>query len=443
MRRSRESYLSLFSQYTDHSFSEDLARLSDLLDSHSEVNDWVLQDLADGKDARGSKGMSAEEVLRAAILKQIRQWSYRELEYHLRDSSDAEAFVRVRDGRRYSDSTLQANIKAIRPQTWERINRDVLLRIASKEGIEKGRQVRVDSTVAPTNIHYPRDSVLLEDCVRVLNRIREVIVSAGVRLPALKFSRKKARRLQLGILNSKDNDDRVSLYEALVVGVGDNFEQVTEYLRLATPKLGSENKHILRLQELQSLMSGIIAQTMTRVLDGKQYPSADKVVSIFESHTDVIVKSRRETEFGHKLFLTTGKSNMVIDCKIPDGNPSDASMFMDMLSSLRKIYAKPPRQIAADGGFASKENVSLAKAEGVKDVCFSKRVNLSVKELVKSEWVYEKLKAFRAGIESNISALKRSFGLGRVLWRGREGYDSYVWANIVAYNCMILAAAIG
>ena len=81
MRRSRESYLSLFGQYTEHSFSEDLARLSDLLDSHPEVNDWVLQDLADGKDTRGSKGMSAEEILRVAILKQIRQWSYRELEY--------------------------------------------------------------------------------------------------------------------------------------------------------------------------------------------------------------------------------------------------------------------------------------------------------------------------------------------------------------------------
>jgi len=72
-----------------------------------------------------------------------------------------------------------------------------------------------------------------------------------VRLPALKFSHKKARELQLGILNSKDNDDRVSLYEALVVGVGDNYEQVTEYLRLATPTLGFENSHILRLQELQ------------------------------------------------------------------------------------------------------------------------------------------------------------------------------------------------
>jgi len=131
MRRTKEPYLSLFSQYTEHSFSEDLARLSDLLDSHPEANDWVLQDLADGKDARGSKGMSAEEVLRAAILKQIRQWSYRELECHLRDSSDAEAFVRVREGRRYSDSTLQAKINAVRPQTWERINRAVLFRIAA------------------------------------------------------------------------------------------------------------------------------------------------------------------------------------------------------------------------------------------------------------------------------------------------------------------------
>lgn len=118
MRRSRELYLSLFGQYNEHSLCEDLARLSDLLDSQPQVNHWVIQDLADSKDARSSKGMSAEEVLRAAIHKQIRQWSYRELDYHLRDSSDAEAFVRVRDGRCYSDSTLQTNIKAIRFKLW-------------------------------------------------------------------------------------------------------------------------------------------------------------------------------------------------------------------------------------------------------------------------------------------------------------------------------------
>jgi len=441
MRVLREPQLSLFGQYTDHLFSEDLARLSELLDAHPEANDWVLHDLADGKDARGSKGMSAEEVLRAAILKQIRQWSYRELEYHLRDSSDAKAFVRVRDGQSYSDSTLQANIKSIRAQTWERINREVLLRIAASEGVEKGRQVRVDSTVAPTNIHHPRDSVLLEDCVRVLSRIRAAMVDCGVRLPVLKFSFKKARKLQLSILNARDADARLSFYEELVIGVGDNFAQIDQYIEAAGPRLGAENKHILRLQDLKSLISGIIAQTISRVIDGKKFPSTEKVVSIFESHTDVIVKSRRETEFGHKLFLTTGKSNMVLDCKIPDGNPSDASMFMEMVSSLKAIYEKAPRQIAADGGFASKSNVSLAKGAGIKDVCFSKRVNMTIKELAKSEWVYEKLKAFRAGIESNISALKRAFGLGRVLWKGRDGYDSYVWANIVAYNCVILSAA--
>ena len=80
MRLAREPHLSLFSQYTEHPFSEDLARLSSLFDAHPEVSEWVLADLANGTDERGAKGTSAEEVLRAALLKQIRQWSYRELE---------------------------------------------------------------------------------------------------------------------------------------------------------------------------------------------------------------------------------------------------------------------------------------------------------------------------------------------------------------------------
>jgi IS5 family transposase len=441
MRISREQHISLFCQYSDHAFSEDLSTLSKVLDRHPEVCDWVLGDLEAGTEGRGAKGMSAEEVVRAAILKQVHQWTYRELEYHLRDSKDAKAFVRLREGQAYATSTLQANIKGIRATTWERINREVLLVVAKEQKIENGRQVRVDSTVAPTNIHYPRDSRLLEDCIRVLNRIQKHLVAAGIPLPRLVFSYKKAKKLQLEIVNAKNEEERLPVYKTLIEGTGDDWNQIVDYLAVCEEYATLDNPHALRLMELHALMEGIIAQTISRVIDGKGVSAGEKVVSIFEDHTDVIVKSRRETEFGHKLFFTTGKSNLVLDCKIPNGNPADATMFMEMVQALKEIYKKPPRQISADGGFASIENVQNAKGAGIKDVCFTKRVTLKIEDLVKSSWVYEKLKAFRAGIESNISALKRAFGLGRVLWRGRDGYDSYVWTNIVAYNCVVLMAA--
>jgi len=117
------------------------------------------------------------------------------------------------------------------------------------------------------------------------------------------------------------------------------------------------------------------------------------------------VKSRRKVEFGHKIFLTTGKKNLVLDCQIELGNPSDAIKFIDLLNKQKEIYLRVPLQVSGDGGFSSQDNILQAKRLGVKDICFTKRCRLSIKEMVKSSYVYNKLKKFRAGIESNISAL--------------------------------------
>lgn len=137
MRRTREQQVSLFRQYSEHEFSEEMQKISDCLDRVPETLDAVLQDLANGKDSRGAKGMSAEEVLRAGILKQQNEWTYKELEFNLVDSASARAFVRVRNEPGYSDSCLQENIKKISSETWENLNRQ-LLRLAALDGIEKG-----------------------------------------------------------------------------------------------------------------------------------------------------------------------------------------------------------------------------------------------------------------------------------------------------------------
>jgi len=114
-------------------------------------------------------------------------------------------------------------------------------------------------------------------------------------------------------------------------------------------------------------------------------------------------------------------------------------LFTPLVKDQIDIFGRPPRQISADGGFASKENVTNAKGLGVKDVCFSKRCGLKIRDMVKSEWVFQKLRNFRAGIEANISVLKRAFGLTRTNWRGKQGFIAYVKSCVVAYNLTILA----
>jgi IS5 family transposase len=161
----------------------------------------------------------------------------------------------------------------------------------------------------------------------------------------------------------------------------------------------------------------------------------EKVVSFFEYHTDIIVKSRRETQYGHKVFLTGGHTGLVLDCIVERGNPSDTSLFPVLIERQERLYDRPPRQVSADGGFASQKNLDEAKKRGVKDVAFAKRKCLSVLDMVKSKWVYKQLKNFRAGIEANISRLKRSFGFSRCDWTGWLGFRSMSGAHLYLTTC--------
>jgi IS5 family transposase len=183
----------------------------------------------------------------------------------------------------------------------------------------------------------------------------------------------------------------------------------------------------------------VIEQTERRVNGGEIVPAQEKVVSLFEPHTDIIVKDRRETLYGHKITLNGGVSGLVLDCVIHVGNPADSTLSTTMLERQTALYGRPPRQAALDGGFTSKANLREAKALGVVDLCFAKKRGLKVPEMVKSTWVYRKLRDFRAGIEGVISFLKRAFGLDRCPWRGESSFGSYVWSGIVAANLLMLA----
>jgi len=120
--------------------------------------------------------------------------------------------------------------------------------------------------------------------------------------------------------------------------------------------------------------------------------------------------------YGHKLNLATGRSGLIFDVVIEAGNPADAERFIPMLERHIAANGTPPRQTTSDGGYASLDNLNQAKAMGVRDVAFHKKRGLSLESMVKSRWVYRKLRNFRAGIEANISCLKRAFGLARCTW---------------------------
>ena len=168
-------------------------------------------------------------------------------------------------------------------------------------------------------------------------------------------------------------------------------------------------------------------------------PAQEKVFSIFEDHTDIIIKGDREIQYGHKLNLSSGKSGLILDIVIEDGNPSDIDRLVPMLQRHEKTYGSVPRQVAADGGYASIANLEAAKELGVEDMAFNKKRGLAIEDMVKSNWVYRKLKNFRAAIEGNISCLKRSYGLARCSWKGLDHFKSYIWSSVVSYNLSLMA----
>lgn len=447
MRRKFNPQLNMFISMPRNQIAKELQVMSEVLDANPQLLEPVYQDLVrSSRPTTGREGMTAEQVLRCAILKQYRQLTYEELAFHLEDSESFRFFSRLETNQHPCKSNLQSNIKALREETWEAINRGVI-GYAKQEKIESGRKVRIDATAVETDIHYPSDSSLLADGIRIITRW----LGEGKKLsptPRYRYSdhRRVVKKLALTILNARKDVDRQRAYKDLLMYAN----KVRDYALVAIPVLSSHQAQdpadlfaggVLaeKLARAVGLLDKVIDQTDRRVFMKEQVPASQKVVSFFEAHTDIIVKKRRETEFGHKIFLSGGASTMILDCLILRGNPADSEQYTPMLQRHEALYGRMPRQVSADGGFASKDNLAFAKGRQVKDAVFAKKRGLAVLDMAKSSWVYKKLRNFRAGIEAGISTLKRAFGLDRCTWKGWDGFGRYVWSSIVSYNLLVLS----
>lgn len=446
MRKTCKKQLPLPESTPVHPKTKELEMISTILDQNNNIYDLVIQDLGIADHATGAEGMSAEQVVRAAIIKQTEGFSYEELAFHLADSSAFRTFCRFGFGKTYAKSTLNLNIKAISPSTWEAINR-ALIGYADTEEIEHGRKVRIDCTVVESNIHPPTDSELLWDCIRVLVRI---LVQAQNDLDGFKSSfmdhTRRSKRRRLAILNAKNDSQRKKHYKDLLkmaektIGYAESTLSALNSFHAST--IAQESLRIGIKKELEHylpLVRQINCQATRRVIHGESVPANEKLVSIFEPHADIIIKDKRDVYYGHKICLTGGASNLIIDCQILLGNPADATLTKSMLERQEEIYGRTPLKVALDGGFASGENLKAAKEQGIKDVCFSKGRGLAAEDMCRSSYVYKVLRKFRAGIESGISWLKRAFGLDRCLWKGHASFESYVWASIVSANLLTMA----
>jgi len=443
MRKISKKQMPLMPPKIDHPQAQELNAISCILDRNPTIYNLTMQDLSPkGKNSKkGANGMTAEQVVRAAIVKQMFQFSYKDLAFHLVDSHSLRrfCFIGIAD-KGFKKSVLCKNIKTISPETWEAINR-CLVRFAKDEGIEKGREVRIDCTVVESNIHTPSDSTLLWDSVRTLTRLLKKAKDFYPRSGIIYQNHTcRAKRRMLNIQYAKNKKQRKSYYLDLLkathntVKYAHNAIDVLRYSSDVTAMVISCD-----LKQTVSMVLRVIDQTEKRVLHGLSVPAAEKIVSIFEPHTDIIIKDRRDIFYGHKVCLTGGRSNLITDCTIEDGNPADTDLVENMLNRQNEIYGQYPLKAAFDGGFASKDNLEIAKGMEIKDVCFAKKRGLHVEDMCRSQWVYNRLRRFRAGIEAGISWIKRCFGFARCIWKGLRSFKSYVWASIVSANLLTIA----
>lgn len=439
MRQERTVQSNIFDLFAEHEIGRELKAMSQWLDRHREVLSLVAEDLRrHGVTQTGRHGLPAESVLRCALLKQYRQLSYQELAFHLEDSASFRAFARLPWGWSPKKSVLQKTVSAVRAETWENLNRE-LLASARRGKLESGMVMRVDSTVTAALIHEPSDSSLLWDAVRVMVRLLRAADALGCSIP-WHDHRRAARQRTRAIEYTRGQAQRIQRYRELL-----KITRATlGYLRQAVERLslGADLAVELwraRVRHCQPLIESIIAQTERRVLSGESVPADEKLVSLFEPHADIIVKGRRDVAYGHKLNLSTGRSGLILDLVVEAGNPADSDRLLPMLARHMAVYGQAPRQAAADGGYASRANLIQAKAWGVRDMAFHKKSGLGVEDMVRSRWIYRKLRNFRAGIEAGISCLKRAYGLERCTWRGLDHFKTYVWSSVVAFNMALFA----
>jgi len=449
MRKKLLDQLPLTPVPIDHVHAAEVGAMGDVLDQMSEAVALVHEDLCWRGERRvdpskGRDGMAAEQVLRAAVLKQLLGYSYERLAFALADSNTYRSFCRIGIGQRPpTRSALQKNIKRVKPETWHTVH-EMVVGKAQELDVETGKKVRTDCMVVESNIHHPTDSTLLGDCVRVFTRLmKKAKENFG-----LKFAshRLRAKRRVLEIANAKAMTEREPLYRDLVKMTEETLQQAQQ---VAVQLDHVECKDIRdvaiacaiagQIRHFVPLANMVLSQTERRVFRGEAVPVEDKIVSIFEPHTDIIIKAPRETEYGHKVCLTTGSSGLVTVIQVEEGNPADQTLTTQMIERHSQLFGKAPRQASFDGAFATRTNLADLKGMGVEDIAFHKRRGIEIEEMTRSKRVFRKLRSFRAGIEGTISFLKRVFHLERCTWSGFRSFCAYVYASTVACNLLVVA----
>jgi transposase, IS5 family len=403
---------------------------------------------------RGRLGTPAEVVLRMLILKHLFDWSYDDLEHEVRANLVYRAFTRIDAGDVPDAKTILKIAQALGPDVIQELHRRVV-DVAKRAGVTHGRRFRIDTTVVETNVHYPTDSSLLQDGVRVLTRTmhrasaalgdargrvrhrlrsvgrRVLIISRQARSPETRDALVRSYRRLMATT-------RAVLRDARTMG-----RRISQRLRTAAAATESTLRRARQqLQQLQPVVTRILAQTRARLLGGDIHVP-DKVLSIFEPHTEAIRKGKitKPTEFGKLVTIQESEHQIITAYEVHDRRPPDTTLWTPALDRHIEMFDRPPDIAAGDRGFASAANEDAAITRGVRRVILPRpgRKTDARRAHERQRW-FRRGQRWRVGCEGRISVIKRRHGLRRCRYRGADGTARWVGLGVIANNLMSTAA---
>jgi transposase, IS5 family len=441
-------------------FEPQLAQLDRLLDD-DQLFAAVRADLARRHPltrTHGRPSTPVEVILRMLVVMRLYGWSFAQAEYFVNDSLVLRQFCRAYLHRVPDDTTLIRWARLVGPETLQRLN-DRAVQLAKRLKVTRGRRLRVDTTAVEADIHYPTDSALIGDGVRVLSRLLRRAkgalgaAAAGLGREAFRSRVRSVRRLSRelhGIARRRGTDCREALkaaYSRLIGTAKRTAGQAKRVLGALRSTSGPENLRLAgRVEEFLPRLAQGIRQAWRRVINGEAVPAKEKLLSVFEPHAQVVPrhKAGREVEFGRKLRLDEVEGGIVSGYRVLEqGGGQDYPHLADSLATHRRLFGRAPRLLAADRGFSSPRNEALAKEAGVKRVCLphAGRAPPGQRRVETERW-FRRGYRFRAGIEGRVHALRRDFGLRRCRFRGATGMGRWVGWGVLTHNLDKIAGAV-
>jgi IS5 family transposase len=397
---------------------------------------------------RGRMQTPSEVVLRLLVLKHVRDWSYQTLEREVRANLVYRTFARI-GGEKVPDAKTMGRLgQAIGPDVVAGLHRR-MVELAVEQKVVQGHKMRVDTTVVETNIHYPTDSSLLGDGARVLTRIMKKVVGAvGGLKERVRDRMRSVRKKVVGVAIAARRkgeagvEQRRGLYKGLLSLSRKIVNQASRVAKeVGTLPRKTQAKARVLVDELTVMRERtrqVMRQAKARIFDGDtKHP--DKVVSVFEPHTEIIRKGKasKPTEFGKMVKVQEAENQIVTHYEVYDTRPSDSDLLVGAVAKQEELLGRVPDLVAADAGFYSQANEKALEEKGVKRVSIPNRNTKSEARRIhqKQRW-FKDGQRWRTGCEGRISVLKRRHGLRRCLYRGADGMKRWVGMGVIADNLM-------